>query len=171
MRPTGARLFSARSGRARTSPHLARFRLDSAPRPACISVVSRPTELSAPTPSDEARFRALADLSPDILSILDREGRLVFNSAAAWKTHGYRAEDLQDRSTFEFIHPEDRAPLLARMPGIIAVTDDARKEDLFNAATAALACSGSVTTELALQSTPMAVAYRVGAITWFIARN
>ena len=71
--------------------------------------MSRPTELSAPNPSDEARFRALADLSPDILSILDREGRLVFNSAAAWKTHGYRPEDLLGRSTFELIHPEDRA--------------------------------------------------------------
>ena len=70
--------------------------------------MSRPTELSAPTPSDEARFRALADLSPDILSILDREGHLVFNSASAWKTHGYRAEDLQGRSTFDFVHPEDR---------------------------------------------------------------
>lgn len=63
------------------------------------------------------------------------------------------------------------APFVARIPGLIAVTDDARKEDLFNAATAALACSGSVTTELALQSTPMVVTYRVGAITWFIARH
>lgn len=63
------------------------------------------------------------------------------------------------------------APFVARIPGLIAVTDDARKEDLFNAATVALACSGSVTTELALQSTPMVVTYRVGAITWFIARH
>jgi len=85
--------------------------------------VSRPTELSAPTPSDEARFRALADLSPDILSILDREGRLVFNSAAAWKTHGYRAEDLQDRSTFEFIHPEDRAGVEAAFVRLLQTPD------------------------------------------------
>lgn len=63
------------------------------------------------------------------------------------------------------------APLVARIPGLIAITDDAEKEDLFNAATAALACSGSVTTELALQGAPMVVTYRVGAITWFIARH
>ena len=73
----------------------------------------RPTELPAPTPSDDARFQAFADFSPDILSILDREGRLIFNSAAAWKTHGYRPEDLLGRSTFELIHPEDRADVEA----------------------------------------------------------
>jgi lipid-A-disaccharide synthase len=73
-----------------------------------------------------------------------------------------------------FVAPTVRdlmAPLIARMPGLIVATDDAEKEDVFNAATAALACSGSVTTELALQGAPMVVAYRVGGLTWFIARN
>ncbi len=55
----------------------------------------------------EERFRAIADFSPDIISIFDREGRLVFNSAAAFKIHGYRADELENRSTFDFIHPED----------------------------------------------------------------
>jgi PAS domain S-box-containing protein len=55
----------------------------------------------------EERFRALASLSPDIISIFDRDGRLVFNSSAAARIHGYKEGDLVGRSTFELIHPED----------------------------------------------------------------
>lgn len=40
----------------------------------------------------------------------------------------------------------------------------------FDAADAALAASGTVTTELALAGTPMVVAYRVGAVTFALAR-
>jgi len=46
------------------------------------------------------------------------------------------------------------------------VTDEADKFAAFGAADAALAASGTVTTELALAGVPMAVAYRVG---WFTA--
>lgn len=42
------------------------------------------------------------------------------------------------------------------------------KEDAFKAADLALACSGTVTTELALQGTPMIVGYRLGKLTAFI---
>ncbi len=57
----------------------------------------------------EERFKAITDFSPDIISIFDVEGRLLFNSAAAGKIHGYQASELEGRSTFEFIHPDDRA--------------------------------------------------------------
>ena len=40
----------------------------------------------------------------------------------------------------------------------------------FDAANAALAASGTVTTELALARTPMVVAYRVGGLTYALAR-
>ncbi len=39
---------------------------------------------------------------------------------------------------------------------------EAAKADAFTAATAALACSGTVSTELALAGCPMVVAYRIG---------
>lgn len=45
------------------------------------------------------------------------------------------------------------------------------KEDAFKAADIALACSGTVTTEVALQGTPMIVGYRLGAVTAFIILN
>jgi lipid-A-disaccharide synthase len=46
------------------------------------------------------------------------------------------------------------------------VEDDGLKYDAMKAATVALACSGTVTTELALAGCPMVVAYRIGAITY-----
>lgn len=45
------------------------------------------------------------------------------------------------------------------------------KLDAFKAATVALACSGTVTTELALAGAPMVIAYRLGPITAFIVRR
>jgi len=55
----------------------------------------------------EEQFRTLADLSPDIISIFDSQGRLTFNSQAAYKIHGYKEEDMVGKSTFDLIHPED----------------------------------------------------------------
>jgi len=51
------------------------------------------------------------------------------------------------------------------------VEGDAAKLDAMKAATVALACSGTVTTELALAGVPMVVGYRLGAITATIARR
>jgi lipid-A-disaccharide synthase len=52
----------------------------------------------------------------------------------------------------------------------ILVSED-EKEDAFAAGRVALACSGTVTTEIALQGTPMVVGYRLGALTGFIILN
>jgi len=51
------------------------------------------------------------------------------------------------------------------------IEGEAGKRDAFKAATVALACSGTVTTELALAGVPMVVGYRLGAITATIARR
>jgi lipid-A-disaccharide synthase len=48
----------------------------------------------------------------------------------------------------------------------ILVEDEAAKADAFRAGTAALACSGTVTTELALAGVPMVVGYRIGPLTY-----
>lgn len=45
------------------------------------------------------------------------------------------------------------------------------RDDAFAAATAALAASGTVTTELALQGAPVVVGYKLGWITWALARG
>lgn len=50
------------------------------------------------------------------------------------------------------------------------VEGDADRRDVMRAATAALACSGTVTTELALAECPMVVAYRLGPLTHLVAK-
>jgi lipid-A-disaccharide synthase len=51
------------------------------------------------------------------------------------------------------------------------VEGDVLKYDAMHAATVALACSGTVTTELALAGCPMVVAYRVGRVSHFILKR
>ena len=53
---------------------------------------------------------------------------------------------------------------------VFLVEDEALKYDAMKAATVGLACSGTVTTELALAGCPMVVGYRVGRITYPILR-
>jgi len=61
-----------------------------------------------------------------------------------------------------------RAAAWRRPPHL--VEGDEAKFDAMKAATVALACSGTVTTELALAGCPMVVAYKVGTITGWIVR-
>lgn len=56
----------------------------------------------------EERFRSVTALSPDIISIINAEGKLLFNSSAAYSIHGYTQEDLVGQNTFDLIHPEDQ---------------------------------------------------------------
>jgi lipid-A-disaccharide synthase len=49
------------------------------------------------------------------------------------------------------------------------IEDAGLKDDAFAAATVALACSGTVTTELALAGCPMVVAYRLGPVSYRLA--
>ncbi|MDQ2861883.1 MAG: lipid-A-disaccharide synthase, partial [Pseudomonadota bacterium] len=51
------------------------------------------------------------------------------------------------------------------------IEGEAARLDAMRAATAALACSGTVTTELALAGCPMVVAYRLGALSHLIVKH
>lgn len=63
-----------------------------------------------------------------------------------------------------------RDQVIAQVPAAVRILDEDEKEDAFAAATVALAASGTVTTEVALQGTPVVVGYKLGWITWAIAR-
>lgn len=55
------------------------------------------------------RMQAMLDHSWDVLTLMDAEGRLIFNSSAAQRLHGFTREEMAGRNTFDFIHPEDQA--------------------------------------------------------------
>ena len=56
----------------------------------------------------ETRFRALIQNSSDIIQILDREKRLVYNSPAFYKILGYPEGSQLPRYTLDLVHPDDR---------------------------------------------------------------
>jgi PAS domain S-box-containing protein len=56
----------------------------------------------------EARLRALIDLSWDIITILDDQGHIAFESAAIESVLGYSASELVGQPALSLVHPEDR---------------------------------------------------------------
>jgi lipid-A-disaccharide synthase len=58
----------------------------------------------------------------------------------------------------------------AQAPADAVIVAESEKDNAFAAATAALAASGTVTTEVALQGAPVIVGYKLGWITWALAR-
>jgi lipid-A-disaccharide synthase len=63
-----------------------------------------------------------------------------------------------------------RKAVVAQAPAVARIVDEREKEDAFAAATVALAASGTVTTEVALQGAPVIVGYKLNWITWALAR-
>ncbi|WP_299176290.1 lipid-A-disaccharide synthase [uncultured Brevundimonas sp.] len=99
---------------------------------------SRPAEIARMTPVYEATVRRLKNEDPT----------LEVAVAAA----GTVAQDVAGR--------------VAAWPFRVHLVDEAEKYDAMRAATAALATSGTVSTELALAGTPMVIAYRIGALSY-----
>ncbi len=77
----------------------------------------------------EEMFVALTTHSADVISLLDGQGRLLFNSPATLRISGFSPEELQGKDTFELIHLDDRtevarvfAEVLAR-PGALGTVE------------------------------------------------
>jgi PAS domain S-box-containing protein len=70
--------------------------------------------------ASEERFRALVQHSWDILSLLDAEGRLIYNSPACERIHGFTVEELLGRSTVDLVHPEDAPQVAGKLEWLLA---------------------------------------------------
>jgi lipid-A-disaccharide synthase len=104
---------------------------------------SRRSEIRFILPPFKAAVAILARTIPGLVSVLPTTGHVV---------------DLVRAATADWPTP------------IHVVESDEEKFAAFDAADAALAASGTVTTELALAKTPMVVGYRVGWLTYLLAR-
>lgn len=60
----------------------------------------------------EARFKLIAESSPDIIIQADRRGRMVFVSPAV-RAYGYEPAQLLGREQDDFVHPDDLAQVTA----------------------------------------------------------
>jgi PAS domain S-box-containing protein len=68
----------------------------------------------------EARFRALTENAPDLISELDTDGSLIYASPGYARTLGYPSEKMVGQRLDAFVHPEDVTPdrsILARVLG------------------------------------------------------
>lgn len=72
----------------------------------------------------EAHFRALIEHSSDVITVLDVDGIIRFESPSVERLLGYAQHELNGRSAFEFVHHEDLPVVtetfqrLLRSPGI-----------------------------------------------------
>jgi PAS domain S-box-containing protein len=79
--------------------------------------------------ANEQRFRTLIQKSSDVISILDGEGRFVYNSPAVETLLGHPPESLIGRTCAEFIHPDDRKRIAAELSAVIGGTNTGRPTD------------------------------------------
>ncbi|MEO6148747.1 MAG: PAS domain S-box protein [Mucilaginibacter sp.] len=56
---------------------------------------------------NEKRFRTLIEKSTDMQTLSTREGIVLYGSPSIKKVLGYSSEEILNRSSFEFIHPDD----------------------------------------------------------------
>lgn len=102
---------------------------------------SRPAEIKLVMPVFEAAVKRLKAERPGLHIVIPAAGTVIESVRAKVAGWPFRAHVIEDEQL---------------------------KDDAFVAGTVALACSGTVTTELALAGTPMVVAYKIGAATYAI---
>jgi len=69
---------------------------------------------------NEARFRALVEMSADAIALLDREGRFLYASDSHRQLLGYSSEELVGTDGFRLIHPDDLEQVRALFGAVIA---------------------------------------------------
>ncbi len=66
-------------------------------------------------------FRLITENAMDMIAVVDADGRRIYNSPAFQKVLGYSQEELQNTSSWEQVHPDDRQDLMQ-------VAEDTRRD-------------------------------------------
>lgn len=74
--------------------------------------------------ANEKRFRALIEKSTNLKTLATRDGKLVYCSPTLTKILGWHADELQNRSVFEMIHPEDLDEYIKKRNAILKKPGD-----------------------------------------------
>ena len=143
-----------------------------------VTVIGNPA-LSRAEPGDASGFRARHGLDParPLLLVLPGSRPAEIRSVAPVLVDAARRLQGENSDLQIVAAPTDSMSALfaetfpdARET-MTLVSASAERFDAMAAADLALAASGTVTSELAMQDTAMLVGYRVGAITWLLARH
>ncbi len=74
---------------------------------AVLTDITERTRMEAALRERELRFRAFVENATDLISTLDAEGRMGYQSPPVARMLGYRPEELEGSSVFEYVHPDD----------------------------------------------------------------
>jgi len=142
-----------------------------------VTVIGNPA-LGRNEPGDGARFRKARNIEPGTRIIGLLPGSRPSELKRVAPVLVAVCERLCARSanrTIVCVVAPDMAPAIATMSASWPfphklVLEESEKSDAFSAMDIALACSGTVTTELAVQGAALVVGYRLGWVTWAVAR-
>ncbi len=70
----------------------------------------------------ELRFRSLVQNSSDIITILESDGKIRYESPSIERILGYKPEDLIGKNAFEFVHPDDRERVITTFQEHLPIT-------------------------------------------------
>ncbi|HAR20466.1 MAG TPA: hypothetical protein DCR46_07380 [Cytophagales bacterium] len=73
---------------------------------------------------NEKKFRALIESSYDITVILNDKLQMAFVSPSVQKILGYNPKEIEGKTLFEFIHPEDRESIELFMRQLLGIPDE-----------------------------------------------
>lgn len=85
--------------------------------------------------ADGGSFRALSELSPEFVAVLDASGLIAYASPAVERVLGYRVDEVEGHRVSSFVHPEDRAEAdaflesLLRTSSVLTATRRYRHKD------------------------------------------
>lgn len=182
----GPQVWATRPGRAATlaatvdhllcmhdieAPYYAPFGLK-------VTVIGNPA-LSRSGKGNGAAFRRLRGIGEDeeVILVLPGSRRSEIASVAPVLLAAARTIKKKRSSIRILVQPAATVQdaFAARFPDVNSwaevITDPAARYDVIAAADLAFACSGTVTSEVAMQETPMIVGYKTGWITWALARG
>jgi len=123
---------------------------------------------------DGAAFRArhaIAQDAPLLLVLPGSRGSEIRRvGPTLWRAAAILADERRDLKLVCVVSSQVAEAVRADAPGNAIMVGEHEKQAAFAAATAAIAASGTVTTELALAGAPVVVGYKLGWITWALAR-
>ena len=65
-------------------------------------------------------FQSLIEHGPDVISLIDHTGQILYGSPSTKEMFGYRPEELVGQNCLDLIHPEDRAPARLALRALLA---------------------------------------------------
>ena len=74
-------------------------------------------------------FRSLVENNPDAISLIDKQGEILYGSASSAKIYGYQPEEIVGRNCLDLVHPEDRAQANGALKEVLAVPEGPLKVD------------------------------------------